>query len=113
MKLWEKQALFVQNACKLLQFMAAKGLFPTFGEALRTPEQAKIYAEQGKGIVESLHIKKLALDVNLLDKDGKYLTQAKSYEEFGEFWEGLHKNNRWGGRFSRLVDCTHFEMQEL
>ena len=27
----------------------------------------------------------------------------------GAYWESLHPKNRWGGNFSNLVDCPHFE----
>ena len=110
--LWEKQALFTQNIASLLQFINSKGYSVTFGEAYRTPEQAAIYAKNGKGIVDSLHIRRLALDLNLFDGDGIYLTDHDFYEPFGEYWETLHRFNRWGGRFKR-DDSNHFEMQDL
>lgn len=110
--LWEKQACFTQNIASLLQFINSKGFFVTFGEAYRTPEQAALYAKSGKGIIDSLHIRRLALDLNLFDKDGVYITDYDFYEPFGEYWETLHHLNRWGGRFKR-VDSNHFEMQDL
>jgi hypothetical protein len=27
----------------------------------------------------------------------------------GAYWVSLHPKNRWGGNFSNLVDCPHFE----
>jgi len=112
MLLFEKQALFAQNAASLLQFINAKGLLVTFGDAYRTPEQAVLYAKAGKGIVNSLHCKRLAIDLNLLDAQGRYFTNPDPYEVFGEYWESLHRFNRWGGRFERK-DANHFEMQDL
>lgn len=112
MFLWEKQALFVQNVASLVQFINSKGWHVSFGEAFRTPEQALIYANTGKGIVNSLHCKKLAIDLNLFDKDGHYIATEDPYEPFGEYWETLHHFNRWGGRFTR-GDANHFEMQDL
>jgi hypothetical protein len=113
MELWEKQAIFAQNAAKLLIEMHAKGFNPTLSEAYRTPEQAALNAKDGKGISHSLHTERLAIDINLLDKDGKYLTDKDHYALFREFWLSLHPYNRFGGDFTHLVDSNHFEMQNL
>ena len=113
MKLWEKQAIFADNVSKLLNYMFACGMKPTLSEAYRTPEQAALNAKDGKGISDSLHCKRLAIDINLLDKDGNYLIDKDDYALFGEFWLALHPFNRWGGDFVHLVDSNHFEMQDL
>lgn len=113
MKLWEKQALFAQNMAKLIIEMNSKSFKPTLGEAYRTPEQAALNAKNGKGIAHSLHCDRLAIDINLLDKDGKYLTDKASYKQFGDYWKSLHPLNRWGGDFKNLVDSGHFEMQNI
>jgi len=113
MQAWEKQSLFALNVAALLKHINESGMLVTLGEAYRTPEQAEIYAKEGKGIVDSLHCKRLAIDINLLDKCGTYITDVKEYEPFGVFWESLHKFNRWGGRFKTRVDADHFETQDL
>jgi len=112
MELWQKQAIFAQNIAFLLRYIHDQGYFVTFGEAFRTQEQAKIYAHEGKGIVDSLHCKRLALDINLLNETGKYLIEYEDYKKFGDYWVTLHENNRWGGSFKR-VDSNHFEMQDI
>ncbi len=112
MELWKKQALFSQHVADLLKFIDSKGFFVTLGEAFRTQEQANIYAHEGKGIVDSLHCKRLAIDLNLIDKNGIYLSSQPPYEQFGTYWESLHTLNRWGGHFTRC-DGNHFEMQDL
>lgn len=112
MKLSEKQTIFAKNVSLLINYIFSQGFLVTLGEAYRTPEQAKIYASQGKGIVDSLHCKRLAIDLNLLDKNGTYLSDSQSYKQFGEYWATLHPFNRWGGVFTR-VDGNHFEMQDL
>lgn len=113
MTLFEKQRIFALNVAALIKFINDFGQYCTLGEAERSQEQAEIYAKEGKGIVDSLHCKRLAIDLNLFDKNGLYLTQKKDYEMAGEFWEKLHSLNRWGGRFEHLVDLDHFEMQDL
>lgn len=113
MELWQKQALFTQNVAELLQEMKSHGFNPTLSEAYRTPEQAALNAKNGKGITHSLHTERLAIDINLLDKDGKYLTDKDSYAPFGSSWCLMHTFNRWGGNFQHLVDSNHFEMQNL
>lgn len=111
MQLWEKQAIFSQNVAKLIQFASTKGFHVTFGEAMRSAEQAELYAKEGKGIVDSLHCKRLAVDLNLFDKDGKYLGDVESYKIMGDYWDTLHTFNRWGGCFKR-VDLDHYEMRD-
>lgn len=113
MTLREKQSLFMLNVASFIHYVHSNGFTCTFGEAYRTPEQAEIYAKSGKGIKDSLHCKRLALDFNLYDVSGTYLTDSKDYEKFGIYWESLHEFNRWGGRFKKLVDGNHIEMQDL
>lgn len=107
-----KQSIFVKNIASLIDYVYANGFELTFGDAYRSPEQAALYAKQGKGIADSLHCKRLAIDLNLF-KDGKYLTDKESYVQFGAYWKSLHPANRWGGDFKKLVDSVHFEMQDL
>lgn len=116
MLLSELQQLFSRDTVLLLQHITEKGYTFTYGEAMRSQEQAEIYAKQGKGILDSLHCKRLAIDINLF-KDGVYLQDSKSYELFGSFWESLSPCNRWGGRFkkpdgSKFCDSNHFERND-
>ena len=57
----QKQQNFAGNVGKLLTYIYNKGFSVSLGECYRTPEQAALYAKQGKGIVNSLHCKKLAI----------------------------------------------------
>jgi hypothetical protein len=112
MELWEKQSLFAQNVAKLIQYANSIRLNVTLGEAMRSKEQAEIYAKEGKGIEHSLHCERLAIDLNLFDEHGTYLTNAAPYKMLGDYWVTLHPLNRWGGIFKR-VDLDHYEMQNL
>ena len=93
----------------LLQQIAKKGMFVTMGECYRTHDQAMIYVNKGMGIKDSLHCKRLAVDLNLIGADGKYLKDKEWYEPFGRYWESIHTSNRWGGDWKR-ADLGHFEM---
>lgn len=112
MKLSEQQALFALDVAKLITWINQCGYTVTLGEAYRTQEQADIYARNGKGIKDSLHCKRLAIDLNLFNGDGVYLTDTKSYEEFGIYWQNLNPLNRWGGVFSK-ADGNHFQRDEI
>jgi hypothetical protein len=111
MTLQQQQAAFCNDVVKLIQYINEGGPRVTFGETYRTPEQAELYAKEGKGIKDSLHCKRLAIDINLFDEHGAYLSDTTSYSDAGKYWESLHSLNRWGGRFTRR-DANHFERQE-
>ena len=108
MTLSERQQIFSRNVARLILYMADSNYGCTIGEAFRTPEQAEWNAAKGIGIKNSLHCKRLAIDINLF-KEGKYLTDEAPHRPFGEWWEGLDPMNRWGGRFK---DPNHYEMKE-
>lgn len=108
MTLRQQQSVFAFLVARLMLFMNENGYEFTLGEARRTKEMAEWYAKQGKGIKNSLHIKQLAIDINLF-KDGKYLTTTESHKIFGEWWERQHARCRWGGRFN---DGNHYEFTD-
>ena len=112
MTLQEQQALFARHVGSLLWHIYDMGYSCTLGDAYRTPEQAELYAKQGKGIVDSLHCKRLAIDINLFSPEGVYLTKSKEYERLGVFWKSLDKQNRWGGEFPK-PDGNHFQRNPL
>lgn len=101
-----KQAEFTHCMGKLIVWCFKNG-YPVFGaEWFRTNEQAEIYAKQGKGIKNSVHRKKLAVDLFRL-VDGKLSWDKKHYEPVGKKWKTLHPDARWGGDFKRR-DAVHF-----
>lgn len=108
MTLNDKQHIFAMNIARLLQHVEVLGYTCSIGEIWRSKEQAEIYAKQGKGILDSQHCKKLAVDLFLFS-NGVFLQEKKDYQLLGEYWKSLHKDNRHGSDFPR-VDCVHFEM---
>lgn len=108
MKLGEAQKIFTLNIAQLIIIMFKHGFTCTLGEAWRPPEMAEIYEKQGKGIKNSLHSMRLALDINLFSGK-KYLTSSASHKVFGDIWKSLHPNNEWGGDFKRQ-DGNHYQM---
>lgn len=83
---------------RLLDHAHGLGYTVRGGELWRTPEQAARNAATGKGIANSLHVEKLAIDLNLF-RNGKFLTRSEDHKPLGEFWESLHVLCCWGGRF--------------
>ena len=111
MKLSEKQRAFGRDITKLFEEINHRGMSFTFGEAFRSEEQAAIYAESGKGIQNSLHCKRLAIDINLFDANGKFLSTTEDHRELGTYWESLDPMNSWGGNFKRKDGC-HYQRNE-
>jgi hypothetical protein len=107
MKLGEKQELFAFLLPRLLDQAHALGFRVRMGECWRPPETAAAYAAQGKGIAQSVHSDKLAVDLNLF-RDGQFLQDSDSHRPLGEWWETLHPLCRWGGRFG---DGNHYSLE--
>jgi hypothetical protein len=109
MSLSQEQAAFLLDACKLIQYATEQGFTVTGGELMRTPEQQAIYVKTGRSkTLNSLHLKRCAIDLNFL-KDGQLVLDKTVLAPVGAYWESLNPLNRWGGNFKSLVDCPHFE----
>ena len=102
------QAHFAQDAALLIQAAARLGYSVTLGEAWRTPEQALLNSQHGTGIANSLHIYRLAIDLNVF-KDGQWIKDGSQFEDLGKWWEGLSSAHRWGQRFAK-PDGNHFSI---
>ena len=98
MSLREKQSEFAKALGLLILYAYQRGYELTLGDA---------YAQTGH-IRGSFHYKRLAIDLNLF-KDGTYLTTTEDWLELGEFWESLHPDATWGGRFQ---DGNHLSWGE-
>jgi hypothetical protein len=110
MTLGEKQRLFAKLVAQLITWAYAHGYEFTFGEALRTQAQADANAGTGAGISNSLHLIKLAIDLNLF-LAGVYQTDTQAYKVLGEYWKSLHPLCRWGGDFVSRPDGNHFSLE--
>lgn len=110
MTLGEKQRLFMRLMGQFLVWIYEQPtLEVTAGEFLRTQAQANANAASGAGISNSLHLQKLAADLNLF-VNGIYQTDSAPYLSLGEKWESMHPLCRWGGRFSK-PDGNHFSLE--
>jgi hypothetical protein len=110
MTLGEKQRLFTKLVAQFITWAYSMGYEFTLGEALRTQAQADLNARTGTGISNSLHLVKLAIDLNLFI-GGVWQTDTRAYKPLGEYWKSLHPLCRWGGDFVRLPDGNHFSLE--
>jgi len=119
MSLSDKQKIFTENIGKLIAFAFANGFRLTFGEVYRTAEQQKIYFDSGRSkTMNSRHLDRLAVDFNVF-RDSVLLNKPVDFKPLGDYWEGLHEDNRWGGDWDRddnldeetFKDPYHFEMR--
>lgn len=100
----EKQSRFVKMLPLLINKASQLGYDLTLAEAYRPPETAKLYSEQGRGIQNSLHTQRLAIDLNVF-LQGVLLTSGEKFQDLGEYWESI--GGTWGGRFK---DGNHFSL---
>jgi hypothetical protein len=116
--LGQHQEAFSLDVIKLMTKANELGFGIRLGEALRTPEQQKLYFASGASkTMDSQHLKKLAIDLNLIVQ-GRLAT-AKEITPLGKYWESLDPLNRWGGSWrglveagkSSFIDSPHFERQ--
>jgi len=109
MTLGEKQRLFVSLVGDLIRWAYANGYEFTFGETVRSREEAAANVAAGVGTINSLHIIRLAIDLNLFIS-GVYQTNSSAYLPIGEYWKLQHELCRWGGDFRRS-DGNHFSLE--
>lgn len=97
----QKQSIFAFLVARLILFANENQYEVTFGRTYQDPEW-KV------GTKDSLHKKRLAVDLNLF-KNGEYLKTTEAHRFLGEWWERQHMLCRWGGRWD---DGNHYEMTE-
>lgn len=103
------QETFALQAAHLIDKAFQMGFTVTLGEAWRTAEQAQWNADHGSGIAHSLHMERLAIDLNFF-KDGVLITDGSKLAEVGAWWKSLGPAYRWGGDFTHLPDGNHFSI---
>lgn len=119
MTLGQKQELFVRCLWRLLRYAEKyarrTGLTVRGDEWYRPPETAALYARQKRGIRNSLHTQKLAIDLNLI-REGR-MAPAIFYRPLGRVWTRLvaresedQAQGMWGGDFRR-PDHRHFSIR--
>jgi len=107
MKLGDKQRMFTRMLANLFEFAHTRGFEFTLGDAYRDPRlHGEVGVKMGYGHRNSCHKMRLAIDLNLF-KDGVFLTETKDHEPFGLYWESLHSDCTWGGRFN---DGNHYSI---
>lgn len=111
MTLGEKQRLFAKLLGDFLVWIFTEpGRGVTGGEWERSQAQADANAASGAGISNSLHLKRIAVDLNLF-LNGEYQNMTEAYRELGEHWKSLHPLCRWGGDFQTRPDGNHFSIE--
>ncbi len=108
MSLLALQQQFAQDAARLIQKAAELGYGVTLGEAQRTQAQAAQNAQTGAGILHSLHLERLAIDLNLF-QGSRYITDDEGHKELGAWWKALGPDHRWGGDFAKK-DFNHYSI---
>lgn len=114
-----RQNRFATHVSWLISFLQSNesGLTISLGEVERTKLQQEVYVMEGLSKTQdSMHLKRLAIDINFFNGDYRLFSDpAKRYEDFkavelaGEYWEDLHPQNKWGGRWDDPFDPCHFE----
>jgi hypothetical protein len=115
MRLVELQIAFTRLVPKLIVHAEGLGFEPVIAEVFRPQLQAAYYAKLGKGIKNSLHCDKLAIDLLLFARahpgaDLIYLDTTESYAILGSYWKSLDSRCRWGGDFASRPDGNHFSL---
>ena len=122
MTLGEKQRLFTLLFAQFIIWAYENDYELSFGEILRTQTQANANQASGKGISDSLHLLKLAGDLNLYLDSSKeadediYQSDSEAYRPLGEKWKSMHPLCRWGGDFkdkegNPKPDGNHFSLE--
>ena len=111
MSLVKEQAAFLLDVAKLINKATELGFVVTGGELARTPEQQAIYVKTGRSkTMNSIHLKRCAIDLNFFTKDGKLTYDIPALTPVGEYWQSLEPTkNAWGGFWKSFKDVPHFE----
>lgn len=106
----EAESLHVKLTGLLIAYIYSQGYELTWGQTLRTQSDATANVASGSGIIHSLHLIGLAVDLNLF-KNGAWLTTSSDHAPFGAYWKTLHPFCRWGGDFKNRPDGNHYSIE--
>lgn len=113
MKLGRKQEIFTYCLSKMLIHMSDRhNADARLREVMRSKEQAEIYAEQGRGILNSNHRNCLAADV-YFSKNGVLQWDGEFYDIAAKYWKEFSDGELefcWGGDFQRR-DVYHYSVK--
>ncbi len=119
----EKQALFMRTISEFVPIAYNMGFLLTAAEFWRPEIVAQMYEKLKKGISNSLHLIRLAADLNAYIKingewiwlDGHEDWHIPHLEKLGNLWKSLDENCAWGGDFSGengvKKDFNHYSFQ--
>lgn len=105
--LHDKQCEFTLMVAALITWCYSQGYEISFGEAWRPQITADAYAKLGMGISNSLHLIRLAIDLNFF-KDGIWLKKTEDLIPIGAKWKSM--GGSWGGDFAK-PDGNHFSLE--
>jgi D-alanyl-D-alanine dipeptidase len=107
----DKQCQFAGMVGRLLVYAASLAIRAKVTTWFRSlAEQQALLARKATRTLLSKHRDGLAVDLAIIDRDGKYLTDSPLYQQLGEYWESI--GGTWGGRWKTLHDRDHFEFKE-
>jgi hypothetical protein len=107
-KLFQLQTEFARLIPSLLNKAWELGYEVTLGDAYRDPRAfGDMGCKIGYGAANSMHKRKLAIDLNLFKND-LFQQTTEAHQELGEWWEQQHPMARWGGRFQ---DGNHYSFE--
>jgi hypothetical protein len=108
-ELGAKQEEFAKCLAEFILWIYSQGWKVRIGEVYRPPFTAKEYARQGKGIANSVHTKKLAVDMFLV-MNGSVTWKNDDYAPLAEQWKSMHPLARAGHDF-KSKDSVHFSFE--
>ena len=112
MGLRQRQSEFALAAALLIQKADELGYEVTLGDAYRDPRvHGDFGVAGGYGRSSSVHKLRMAIDLNLFDRNGEYITDDRGHKHLGKWWEKTFKefDAAWGGRFNG--DFNHYSFR--
>lgn len=106
MALNPKQWDFTELHAKLVLHMIECGYHPRTAFFYRSKDEATRL-----GFPNSNHTRFLAVDIDLFDSDGNYLSSTESHRIFGDWWKQQDSRCRWGGDFKPKPDGNHYSFE--